>query len=395
MDHHFGKREYATSCTVTFFFVALISTAYVDISTCPYDSNGGYNAHGKPLESVFSPDFSIVPCHMIDLVVWSYIVWLVVFVFWKFWVYRSQGLHYFLLDYCYFHNACLTGLFLRILVRVRWSSTPFVVFGGGELSLPDGLDVVPVATAVGALGESLDLSVLAFFGLLSGSFGPILGAVLMWRNAMLFHSFDKMTSCYLHLAPGVTQALLLHSALSSIRLRGPESRLRKLLRANVSYTTLLVLHVCMFAAWQLVYHLVNEMRRKQRLRKLARMSVISQACANVERVTAYTYLMEHPPLGKEGPLFRFVTILGRDEVSTKFMFSVAQLLIHFLFFSMSYPPLFFSLVVVESALPMFAYTWFFFFVCIYNAAAVNKSWIRKLQQREPSAPEESAKDNRN
>ena len=53
--------------------------------------------------------------------------------------------------------------------------------------------------------SSPDLRAQAVFVL---SMGPLVWAIVIWRNSLVFHSFDKVTSVFIHLLP----ALLLHGA---------------------------------------------------------------------------------------------------------------------------------------------------------------------------------------
>ena len=43
-----------------------------------------------------------------------------------------------------------------------------------------------------------------FFGVVFGSAaGPIAVAVLLWRNSLVFHDYERMTSLYVHLVPNL------------------------------------------------------------------------------------------------------------------------------------------------------------------------------------------------
>ncbi|CAG9582436.1 conserved hypothetical protein [Leishmania major strain Friedlin] len=216
---------------------------------------------------------------MVDIIVWAYVVGLFIFMSCKYIAYRLQGLHYFFLDYCYFHNSVLMCFLLWRLVDVQWSEQPIISWSahmplsrwlhdyGDNVSnlamstavhavdnetwwrpiltgtpirresctrlivppaarnyrfdgvyLPISFEILTCGYVVAHLTEAEVISsFMFFFTLLAGTFGPILGAILMWRNALLFHSFDRMSSCYLHLAPGIVQSLLLHRLFTSAR----------------------------------------------------------------------------------------------------------------------------------------------------------------------------------
>ncbi|KAF8302467.1 hypothetical protein TcYC6_0047060 [Trypanosoma cruzi] len=527
MDHRFSKHEYFISCSFTIIFSGFVAASYFDISTCPYrydrvastskwtgDGGGACESHtpGRgEVESSHSLFTSIaqggdLTCHMADLVIWVYILALLLFMSHKYYYYRVMGLHYFLLDYCYFHNACLVLFLLWCLVDVQWSNEPLISWevylpqawlkerqlalsgiqsGGFGRSIKDiaakSTPLVnrtwtdwaqqlipstarqmilvagiyqPVSVNVRTIGyaaaevsstDEVLLNFLSFFALVAGSFGPILGAILVWSNSLLFHSFDRMSSSYLHLAPAVTQLLLLHrlftsakrelasfetspsgSAAAAAAAAGGGNDVGTLkhrvdalcvtgtlchdLRHAVSYWTMLKLHFVMFIAWQIFYHTFSESRRRRRTRKyqkklkeialrheefcrltgttleeaqlLRPIFVLSEGIVGdpTQRVTAYTWLMEHPPLGKEGVLYRFVTMFGTGYLPTVILFQVAQWLLHMCFFTLAYPIMYYSFHVALSAWPLALYLIFFLLYTVYNAAAVNKRWIQKLQR---------------
>lgn len=78
-------------------------------------------------------------------------------------LYRQYKWHYFLLDFCYLVNALGFLVVLSPLCRS------------------------PVAW------QTLFLS----------SSGPVLWAIVAWRNSLVFHSLDKVTSVYIHLFPAL------------------------------------------------------------------------------------------------------------------------------------------------------------------------------------------------
>ena len=99
MDHQFSPRTFTASLVSV-----LVTASYIDMNMCPYNRQGGsasMDAHEAPPTSVFASNFYIFPCHIIDLLVWVYISCLVAFMAHKWWVYKKQGFHYFLLDFCY------------------------------------------------------------------------------------------------------------------------------------------------------------------------------------------------------------------------------------------------------------------------------------------------------
>jgi len=42
-----------------------------------------------------------------------------------------------------------------------------------------------------------------FVGVFSFSLGPLLSAIILWKNSMVPHSNDKMTSIFIHVSPAM------------------------------------------------------------------------------------------------------------------------------------------------------------------------------------------------
>ena len=87
----------------------------------------------------------------------------------RLYAYRKLNFQYFLLDFCYFTN-------LLILIYI-W--------------LPEAV-----------IGQSLRGRL--FTTCFSFSFGPVLSAIVLWRNSLVPHSNDKMTSLFIHVSPSLT-----------------------------------------------------------------------------------------------------------------------------------------------------------------------------------------------
>jgi hypothetical protein len=89
-----------------------------------------------------------------------YSVQLVILLILRYVIYRSKRWHYFIFDICYFVN-CMTMLFL-------WA-------------YPD--------------------STLLFLATYCMTNGPVAWAIITWRNSLVFHSLDKVTSVFIHIFP--------------------------------------------------------------------------------------------------------------------------------------------------------------------------------------------------
>lgn len=78
------------------------------------------------------------------------------------WVYKSKQWHYFFFDLCYFVNA--------LILLYLW--------------------VFPSST-------------LLFSVIFTLTNGPVIWAIVTWRNSLVFHSIDKVTSVFIHLFPAL------------------------------------------------------------------------------------------------------------------------------------------------------------------------------------------------
>mmetsp|Transcript_19835 Transcript_19835/g.50711 ORF Transcript_19835/g.50711 Transcript_19835/m.50711 type:complete len:347 (-) Transcript_19835:291-1331(-) len=85
----------------------------------------------------------------------------------RFWMYRRVKWHYFMLDFCYFANLALL-LFLWV-----FPSEPRL-----------------------------------FLMVFADANGPLAWAIPAWRNALVFHDLDKMTSLYIHIFPMIVTYIL-------------------------------------------------------------------------------------------------------------------------------------------------------------------------------------------
>eukprot|EP01055_Gregarina_sp_Pseudo9_P001079 Gregarina_sp_Pseudo_9__1078@NODE_1700_length_1385_cov_6_677563_g1576_i0_p1_GENE_NODE_1700_length_1385_cov_6_677563_g1576_i0NODE_1700_length_1385_cov_6_677563_g1576_i0_p1_ORF_typecomplete_len424_score82_94DUF2838/PF10998_8/2_8e37DUF2838/PF10998_8/2_8e02YdjC/PF04794_12/0_27Itfg2/PF15907_5/0_25_NODE_1700_length_1385_cov_6_677563_g1576_i0561327 len=148
------------------------------------------------------------------------------------WIYRRKGWQYFTLDLCYYANALLLA-FLFI-----FPESPILL--GGVVAL---------------------------------THGPVLWAILQWRNSLVFHSLDKITSCFIHFCPAVV--------LYGVRWLSDDSQRFPLVLKNWSldwrYTLIpgLGLHL----VWQSLYYIIVNIHKQEKV-------------SSGKRVTSYTWLVQ-------------------------------------------------------------------------------------------------------
>lgn len=147
----------------------------------------------------------------------------------RFYTYHKQGYHYFLADLCYFVNMmCMMAIWVFPNSKRLFISSYCLAFGNNAV------------------------------------------AIAMWRNSLVFHSFDKVTSLFIHIMPCVSLHCLVHllpdeiqqqrfNAIWTIKnspLESPE---------HYSLLDMTVWSTVPYAAWQLSYHLLITVRRREKI----------------------------------------------------------------------------------------------------------------------------------
>ncbi|OAR05811.1 hypothetical protein LLEC1_03777 [Akanthomyces lecanii] len=144
--------------------------------------------------------------------------------------YHRRGYHYFLADLCYFVNV--------LLMLSLW-----------------------------AFPASKRLFTAAF----CLAFGNNAVAIIMWRNSLVFHSFDKVTSLFIHIMPCATLHCLVHlypedrlhdrfPAIWTIKTAEPGSA-----TAYANLVSMLAWSTIPYALWQLSYYFFITVRRREKI----------------------------------------------------------------------------------------------------------------------------------
>ncbi len=147
----------------------------------------------------------------------------------RYYTYHKRGYHYFLADLCYFVNfLCMCTIWFFPKSKRLFISTYCLAFGNNAI------------------------------------------AIAMWRNSMVFHSFDKVTSLFIHIMPCVTLHCLVHlfpdelqkerfPAIWTIKNSPPGSKTHYSLLAMTLWSTI------PYAIWQLSYHFLITVRRREKI----------------------------------------------------------------------------------------------------------------------------------
>ncbi|CAJ2507967.1 Uu.00g091530.m01.CDS01 [Anthostomella pinea] len=148
----------------------------------------------------------------------------------RYYTYHSRGYHYFLADLCYFVNLLL---FLSIWV----------------------------------FPSSKRLFIAAY----CLAFGNNAVAIIMWRNSLVFHDFDKVTSLFIHIMPCATLHCIIHlfspeqqrerfPALWTVKTSPPGSP-----TAYANIISMLAWSSMLYAVWQLFYYFFITVRRREKI----------------------------------------------------------------------------------------------------------------------------------
>ncbi|EKD11825.1 uncharacterized protein L3040_000995 [Drepanopeziza brunnea f. sp. 'multigermtubi'] len=147
----------------------------------------------------------------------------------RYYTYHKIGYHYFLADLCYFVNfLCMCTIWFFPNSKRLFISTYCLAFGNNAI------------------------------------------AIAMWRNSMVFHSFDKVTSLFIHIMPCVTLHCLVHlispehqeqrfNAIYTIKTSLPGSKTHYSLFDMTLWSTI------PYLVWQLSYHFLITIRRREKI----------------------------------------------------------------------------------------------------------------------------------
>jgi hypothetical protein len=162
--------------------------------------------------------------------VW-YTVQLLYFMPLRYYSYHKRGYHYFLADLCYFVNLLLMlSIWVFPNSKRLFTATYCLAYGNNAV------------------------------------------AIIMWRNSLVFHSFDKVTSLFIHIMPCATLHCIVHlldpaiqavrfPAIHTIRTSPPGS-------ATASYAnvfSMLAWSTLPYSFWQLTYYFFITVRRREKI----------------------------------------------------------------------------------------------------------------------------------
>jgi len=148
----------------------------------------------------------------------------------RYFTYHRRGYHYFLADLCYFVNFLLiASIWLFPSSKRLFISAYCLAFGNNAV------------------------------------------AIIMWRNSLVFHDFDKVTSLFIHVMPCVTLHCIVHllpseeqrqrfPALWTVKTSPPGSP-----TAYSNVVSMIVWSTIPYAVWQLSYYFFITVRRREKI----------------------------------------------------------------------------------------------------------------------------------
>ncbi|KAJ4306327.1 hypothetical protein N0V88_001127 [Collariella sp. IMI 366227] len=161
-------------------------------------------------------------------------LWYTVQVLWympiRFYTYHKRGYHYFLADLCYFVNfLLLLSIWIFPFSKRLFTATYCLAFGNNAV------------------------------------------AIIMWRNSLVFHSMDKVTSLFIHIMPCATLHCIVHllnpaaqhdrfPAIWAIKSSPPGSA-----TAYANPLSMLLWSSLPYAIWQLTYYFFITVRRREKI----------------------------------------------------------------------------------------------------------------------------------
>ncbi|KAG0336658.1 hypothetical protein BG004_007951 [Podila humilis] len=157
----------------------------------------------------------------------------------RYFIYKRKTWHFFLLDMCYYVNVAVI-LYLYVFPQSQ------TLFG-----------------AVWLLCH-----------------GPLAFAIITWRNSLVLHSLDKVTSVYIHMSPPITLYTVRWLYPDSDHARYPALNNMDTLPTVYSLTAAIGLYL----VWQIAYYLLVVVRWREKVE-------------SGKRVTSYTWLLSDPKGG--------------------------------------------------------------------------------------------------
>ncbi|CAO3650571.1 unnamed protein product [Cunninghamella echinulata] len=159
-------------------------------------------------------------------------------------VYKYRKWHYFIFDLCYFVNA-LTLLFVWLFPQ-----NPYL-----------------------------------FYAIYTLTSGPVAWAIVTWRNSLVFHSLDKVTSVFIHIFPALVTYVIrwlpeLHPDVAfGLAYRDERFPALQLMKNTMSFRDCMLCSTVAYLIWQALYFVFIMVKRREKVESGL-------------RVTSYSWLLD-------------------------------------------------------------------------------------------------------
>jgi len=190
---------------------------------------------------------------------------------WRFITYSKDKYQLFMLDFCYFVNLSVVLQTAFFPANISWFKANYIL-----------------------------------------CMGPLMFAIIVWKNSLVFHSLDKLTSFFLHAFPPLTVHLLRWGLTQNSAIHPDD---------HITFMEFLTLPMGLYLCWQLSYCFIIEVPLR------------SQLASDRDLITSLRYLANDKKNGFRNLCISVLCQLGlsqpgeefdADSVKAKFSFSIFQ-----------------------------------------------------------------------
>ncbi|CAO3653080.1 unnamed protein product [Cunninghamella blakesleeana] len=191
-------------------------------------------------------------------------------------VYKYRKWHYFIFDLCYFVNA-LTLLYVWFFPK----------------------------------------NLYLFYAIYTLTSGPVAWAIVTWRNSLVFHSLDKVTSVFIHIFPALVTYVIrwlpeLHpDTLTGLNYRDQRFPALQSVNSEMSFRDCMISSTVAYLIWQSLYFVFIMVKRREKVESGL-------------RVTSYSWLLNETGAKKKSFIQKAAFIFGPKYKA--YMFMLLQLI---------------------------------------------------------------------
>ncbi|XP_062091100.1 glycerophosphocholine acyltransferase 1 [Humulus lupulus] len=209
-----------------------------------------------------------------------YCLFYVIFVPLRWIYYRFKKWHYYLLDFCYYAN---TIFLVDLLLYPRNEKLFMICFSFAE--------------------------------------GPLAWALIVWRCSLVFSSLDKLVSVLIHLLPGIVFFTIRWWDPATFAAMHPEGTARRSSWPYVEdksylWTWLFVVPLFAYTLWQILYFLIVNVLRRQRLLRDPEVMTSYRELSKKAQKANNTWWRLSGLLGDQNRMFMYILLQGLFTIAT-------------------------------------------------------------------------------